>query len=380
MPATKNYYDILGVKKDASADEIKKAFRRLARKHHPDTGGSEDKFKELNEAYEVLSDAEKRAQYDQYGAYFGGGMPPGGGGPGGAGAGWPGGGGVHYQHVDLGDLGDLGDVFGSVFGGGFGGARTAGRAAGRSAQRGRDLTYEITLDFDEALQGISTKVDVQRAERCATCKGSGARPGTSPVTCPTCGGAGHVSEGQGMFAFSRPCPRCGGEGTVIESPCSTCKGKGTVVKVKPVTVNVPPGVTDGGKLRFKGKGEPGQGGAPAGDLYVVTHIRKHPYFRREGADVWMDLPVTIDEAALGAEVRIPVPGGGKVKLKVAPGTQDGAVHHLSGKGAPKLKGSGTGDLKVRTRVVVPEKLTAEQKELLKRFASSRGEDVRAHIV
>jgi molecular chaperone DnaJ len=374
MPATKNYYDILGVKKDASADEIKKAFRRLARKHHPDAGGSEEKFKELNEAYEVLSDAEKRAQYDQYGQYFGGNVPPGGGAPGGTG--WPGGGGgFSYQQVDL---GDLGDVFGSMFGGsaGFGGPT---RARTKQAHRGRDLTYEITLDFDEAFKGVSTKVDVQRSESCATCKGSGAKPGTSPTTCPTCGGSGHVSQGQGLFGISRTCPRCGGAGTVIEQPCSTCKGKGRVVRVKPVTVNVPPGVTDGGKLRFKGKGEPGQGGGPAGDLYVMTHIRPHPYYTRDGADVLMELPVSITEAALGTEVTIPVPGGGKVKLKIAPGTQDGKVHHISGKGAPRLKGKGTGDLKVRTKVVVPEKLSAEQKEILKRFASSREDDLRAHI-
>ncbi|MDT8435031.1 MAG: DnaJ C-terminal domain-containing protein, partial [Anaerosomatales bacterium] len=301
MPATKNYYDILGVKKDASADEIKKAFRRLARKHHPDAGGSEEKFKELNEAYEVLSDTEKRAQYDQYGQYFGGNVPPGAGAPGGAG--WPpgGGGGFHYE-VNLGDLGDLGDVFGSMFGGGGSRAGGATRTRGKQAQRGRDLTYDLTLDFDEALAGVSTKVDVQRAEQCTTCKGSGAKPGTSPTTCPTCGGSGHVSQGQGLFGISRECPRCGGSGTIVENPCTTCKGKGRVVRVKPVTVNVPPGVTDGGKLRFKGKGEPGQGGAPAGDLYVVTHIRSHPYFTRDGADVVMELPISIAEAALGTEV------------------------------------------------------------------------------
>jgi molecular chaperone DnaJ len=377
MPATKNYYDILGVKKDASADEVKKAFRRLARKHHPDAGGSEEKFKELNEAYEVLSDTEKRAQYDQYGQYFGGNVPPGAGAPGGAG--WPPGGGGGFQYeVNLGDLGDLGDVFGSMFGGG---ARASGatRTRGKQAHRGRDLSYEITLDFDEALAGVSTKVDVQRAESCTTCKGSGAKPGTSPTTCPTCGGSGHVSQGQGLFGISRECPRCGGSGTIVEHPCTTCKGKGRVVRVKPVTVNVPPGVTDGGKLRFKGKGEPGHGGAPAGDLYVVTHIRPHPYFTRDGADVVMELPISITEAALGTEVTIPVPGGGKVKLKVAPGTQDGTVRRITGKGAPRLKGKGAGDLKVRTKVVVPEKLTAEQRELLKRFASAREDDLRAHI-
>ncbi|MBS3956034.1 MAG: J domain-containing protein [Clostridiales bacterium] len=374
MPATKNYYDILGVKKDASAEEVKKAFRRLARKHHPDTGGSEEKFKELNEAYEVLSDAEKRSQYDQYGAYFGGsGAPPGG--PGGAG-GWPGGGGFNYQQVDLGDL--FGDIFGGgrSEAGGFAGG--TGRASG--VHRGRDLTYEVTLGFDEALTGVSTRVDVQRAETCAVCKGSGAKPGTSPTTCSTCGGSGHVSEGQGMFAFSRPCPRCRGKGTVIESPCTACKGAGRGVRVKPVTVNVPPGVTDGGKLRFKGKGDPGEAGAPAGDLYVVTHIERHPYLTRDGADVIMELPITITEAALGAQITIPVPGGGKVKLKIAPGTSDGAVHRLKGKGAPRLTGAGHGDLKVKMKVLIPTALTAEQKELLRRFESSRSEDVRSHLV
>ncbi|MBA4370189.1 MAG: molecular chaperone DnaJ [Coriobacteriaceae bacterium] len=363
--AARDFYEVLGVKRDAGADEIKKAFRRLSRKHHPDTGGTEEKFKELNEAYQVLSAPEKRAQYDQYGRYFGGEGPPG---AGGAPPGWPGGG---YSPVDMGDLGDL---FGNVFSGfGGGGARQS------AARRGSDLTYELSLDFDEALAGVSTKVDVQRSERCATCKGGGAKPGTSATSCPACGGTGHIQTGGGMFAFSRPCPRCGGSGRVIESPCSACKGKGAVLRMKPVTVNVPAGVTDGGKLRFKGKGEPGAAGGPAGDLYVVTRIRKHPFYTRDGADVLMDLPVTLTEAALGTEITIPAPDGTKVKLKIAEGTQDGKLHRISGKGAPKLKGSGRGDLKVKARVTVPTDLDAEQKELLRRFESSRGEDVRAHI-
>ena len=374
--AEKDYYDILGVPRTATADEIKKAFRKAARKHHPDAGGSEERFKELNEAYEVLSDDEKRKQYDEYGRYFGGNRQPGG--PGGSGAGWPGGvpgggfpGGASYQTADIGDLGDL---FGNLFGGGgMGGSRRA------SAHRGADLQYDVTLSFDEALNGTSTKADVRRTETCATCKGSGAKPGTSPITCPTCNGTGHVSEGQGVFGFSRPCPRCGGSGRIVETPCQTCKGKGKVVRVKPLTVNVPPGVTDGGKLRFAGKGEPGSGGAPAGDLYVVTHIKPHAYYTRDGADVVMDLPVTIVEAALGAEVTVPTPDGGKVKLKVAPGTADGKVLRVPGKGAPKLKGKGSGDLKVRVKIAVPAKLTSEQKELLKQFQSSRDENVRAHI-
>lgn len=373
--ADKDYYDILGVPRTASADEIKKAFRKAARKHHPDAGGSEERFKEINEAYEVLSDDEKRSQYDQYGRYFGGQVPPGG--PGQApGAGWPGGfggggfgGQGAYTTVDMGDLGDL---FGNLFGGGGGTRRS-------TARRGADLQYDVTLSFDEALTGTSTKVDVKRTETCGVCKGSGAKAGTSPVTCPTCSGSGHVSQGQGLFGISRPCPRCGGTGKIVENPCPTCKGKGKVVRVKPLTVNIPPGVTDGGKLRFAGKGESGTGGAPAGDLYVVTHIKAHPYYTRDGADVLMDLPVTIAEAALGAEVTVPAPDGSKVKLKVAPGTADGKVLRVPGKGAPRLKGKGSGDLKVKIKIAVPKKLTAEQKELLKRFESSRDENVRAHI-
>ncbi len=376
--ATKDYYETLGVPKSATADEIKKAYRRLARKHHPDAGGSEERFKEVGAAYEVLSDPAKRREYDQYGAYFGGNVPPGGGGPG-PGAGWPGGmpgGGQGYSSTV--DLGDLGDIFGSMFSGGAGGGIGGQRRS--TAQRGRDLTYEVSLTFEEALSGLSTKVDVQRTEDCPTCHGTGAAPGTSPVTCPVCKGTGHTAQGQGLFSVSRTCPRCGGAGTIVENPCTTCRGKGKVVKVKPVTVQIPAGVTDGGKIRFKGKGEPGVGGGPSGDLYVVTRIKPHPYFTRDGADVIIELPVSIAEAALGAQLEVPTPDG-RVKLKVAPGTQDGKVYKLPGKGAPRLKGSGKGDLRVRVRVVVPSELNAEQKELLKRFASSRGEadHLRSHF-
>ncbi|MDY0340868.1 MAG: molecular chaperone DnaJ [Coriobacteriia bacterium] len=371
--ADRDYYDILGVSKTATADEIKKAFRKQARKHHPDAGGSEDKFKEINQAYEVLSDDEKRKQYDTYGRYFGGATPPGG--AGGPGAGWSGGGfpggAGGYSNVEVGDLGDL---FGNLFGGGGGGGSR------RGAHRGADLQYDLTLTFDEALGGTSTKVDVKRTESCATCSGTGAKPGTSPTTCPTCSGSGQVAQGQGVFGFSRPCQRCGGTGRVIEHPCTTCKGKGKVLRVKPLTVNIPPGVTDGGKLRFAGKGEPGVGGAPAGDLYVTTHIKPHTFFTRDGADVVLELPVTITEAALGTEVQVPTPDGGKVKIKVAAGTADGKVLRVPGKGAPKLKGRGSGDLKVRVKIVVPQKLTGAQKDLLRKFESLRADDVRSHIV
>jgi molecular chaperone DnaJ len=226
------------------------------------------------------------------------------------------------------------------------------------------------------MNGTSVKAEIQREETCRTCSGSGAKPGTGPVTCPVCQGSGTTSQGQGMFGFSRACPRCSGTGQVIETPCPTCRGKGTTVKVKPLTLNVPAGVSDGGKIRFRGKGEQGSSGGPAGDLYVVTHIKPHAYFVRDGADVLLDLPVTYAEAALGATVAVPTPEG-PVRIKITPGTPDGKVYRLKGKGAPKLKGSGRGDVKAKVKVDVPAHLNAEQKELLKRFASSRGDRPRA---
>lgn len=379
MAPTANYYDILGVKKTATADEIKKAFRKLARKHHPDAGGDEEKFKEINEAYEVLSDDDKRKQYDQYGQYFGGQVPPGyrpgGGGPGAGG--FPGG--AQYTSVNIGDLGDLGDIFGSVFGGGFGGGRGRGRSAGPQPQRGRDTELRLDLTFDQALHGTSTKVDVDTVEDCSACSGTGAKPGTGRATCPTCKGTGSTSEGQGMFGFSRPCPSCGGEGSTLESPCSACRGQGKVRVRKPVTVNVPAGANDGGKLRFKGKGEPGVNGGPNGDLYVVTHIKPHKYFSRDGADVVIDLPVSIAEAALGTSINVPTPEGQKVKLKIPAGTQSGKTFRIGGKGAPKLRGGGSGDLKVKVNVVVPHNLSEAQKAALETFSAESHEDLRAHM-
>ena len=309
MSPTSNYYELLGVKKDATADEIKKAFRKLARKHHPDAGGDEEKFKQINEAYEVLSDTEKRTQYDQYGQYFGGGVPPGHG----AGGGRPGGGYGGYSTVDAGGFGDLGDLFGSVFGGGGGGGGGYGGGFGGRPQphRGPDQEAKIELTFAEAFSGTSKALH----------SGSG----------------------------------------------------GTV------TVTVPPGATDGGKLRFKGKGGAGANGGPAGDLYVSTRIKRHPYFSRDGADVVVDLPVSFSEAVLGTEVRVPTPDGGKVKLKIPAGTQSGKVLRVRGKGAPQLKGSGTGDLNVRINVAVPVSLTDEQREALVHYAELSDDDVRAHI-
>ncbi len=316
MSPTTNYYELLGVKKDATADEVKKAFRKLARKHHPDAGGDEEKFKQINEAYEVLSDTEKRSQYDQYGQYFGGGAPtgsgsgyPGGGFPGGGRGGGRGGG---YQNVNMGDLGDLGDLFGSVFGGGGGGFGGGGFGGGRpQPHRGADQEAKLDLTFAEAFVG--TKKTMRS-------------------------GAGSS-----------------------------------------VSVTVPAGATDGGKLRFKGKGAAGANGGPAGDLYVTTHIRRHPYYSRDGADVIIDVPVTFAEVVMGTEIRVPTPDGGKVKLKIPAGTQSGKVHRVRGKGAPKLNGSGQGDLKVRVNVAVPESLSDEQREALEAFAGLSDGDIRAHL-
>lgn len=386
MSPTANYYDILGVKKDASADEIKKAFRRLARKHHPDAGGDEEKFKQINEAYEVLSDGEKRSQYDQYGQYFAGGVPPGygGGGYAGAGGGAGGfggfggpGGGVHYQSVNVGDLGDLGDIFGGVFGSRFGGSR--GSTRGPQPERGRDVQVELNLAFEQSFAGTSTQIQFEATDTCGTCSGTGAKPGTARIVCPGCGGQGVTSEGQGMFGFSRTCARCAGEGTVVEQPCATCRGTGNWRARKSLTVNVPAGATDGGKLRFKGKGEPGVNGGPPGDLYVITRIKPHPYFKRDGADVVLELPISIAEAALGMEVRLPAPDGSKVKLKIPAGTQDGKVFRIRGKGAPRLKGSGSGDLRVKVALVVPKELSETQRQALEQFAAEQTEDLRAHI-
>lgn len=377
MSPTANYYDTLGVKKDATADQIKKAFRKLARKHHPDVGGDEEKFKEINSAYGVLSDKGKRAEYDQYGQYFGGKMPPGAGGPAGygRGPGSQGGPGGAYQQVDL---SDLGDIFGSVFSGGRGG-RGGRRSQQPQPHRGGDLQLDLDLTFAQAFEGTSTQIEVDRDETCATCKGSGAKPGTSATSCSACGGTGSVSEGQGMFGFARSCPRCGGSGSVIEQPCAACRGVGAVTRRVPVAVNVPAGATDGGKLRFKGKGASGTNGGPAGDLYVVTKIKPHPYYTRDGADVVLELPVTIAEVALGTQVTVPTPMGEKVKIKIPAGTQDGAIFRIRGKGAPKLKGTGAGDLKVKARIAVPKELGDAQKEALEAFSAGQVEDVRAHI-
>ncbi|HSK16912.1 MAG TPA: molecular chaperone DnaJ [Gaiellaceae bacterium] len=364
----KDLYEILGVSKSASADEIKKAYRKLARKYHPDANAgdeeAEERFKEVQGAYDVLSDPEKRKEYDRLGPrLFAGGA----GGPGGFT--WTG---------DAGDLGDLGDLLGGIFGRMGGG--TAGRARARSrGQRGADVGVTVNVSFADSLTGLETKIPVELETACSTCKGSGAEPGTSPTICPECRGRGVTSEDEGFFALSRPCPRCGGNGTVIEKPCRTCKGSGRERRTKRYTVKIPAGVRDGTQIRLKGKGEAGVGGGPAGDLIVTTRVEPSPLFQRKGADLVIEVPVTYAEAALGAEVEVPTPDGGRISLKVPAGSQDGKLLRVRGRGAPRLNGGGNGDLLARLRVVVPTKLTKAEREAIEALQKASTRDVRQKL-
>jgi len=366
-----DYYDVLGVNKAASQDEIKKAYRRLARKYHPDANPddpkAEEKFKEVSSAYEVISDPEKRKQYDAGPSPFGGAQGPAGGYRGFQGGPAPG--------------GEWGDLFGNLFGGGFGGFRGAegmgfgGRRQPRP-ERGDDISIGLKLSFDDALKGVTTKISVPQSAACPACGGTGAAPGTSPVTCPQCKGRGTISASQGFFAINQPCERCAGTGTVIEDPCRVCNASGLARTLKKFTVPLPAGVKDGTKIRLKGKGEPGKRGGPPGDLYVIAQVGDSEVFERRGADLLVDVPVTMTEASLGASIRVPTPEG-SVSLKVPAGTQDGKLLKLKGKGAPRLGASGKGDLLARIHVLTPKDLNGEQKELLKKFAESRKEDPRA---
>ncbi|MFH0916373.1 MAG: molecular chaperone DnaJ [bacterium] len=364
--STRDYYEILGVKKSASRDEIKKAYRKLARKYHPDANPNdpkaEEKFKEVSSAYEVLSDADKRKQYDAGPSFFGQGQQAGGG----------------FRGFQGGQAagGDWADLFGNLFGGGFGAGFGGGGRRQQRAERGDDVRASVQLSFEDALKGVTTKIAVPQTVQCKTCGGSGAAPGTAPTTCPQCGGRGVISQSQGFFALSQPCGRCGGMGTIIDNPCATCGGSGVSRALKKFTVPLPAGVKDGTKIRLKGKGEPGQRGGPPGDLYVIARVDDSPLFVRRGSELLLEVPVTMVEAALGATVRVPTPEG-NVALKVPAGSQDGKLLKLKGKGAPRLGASGKGDLIARIRVLTPQDLNGEQRDMLKKFAESRKEDPRA---
>ncbi|HSL01565.1 MAG TPA: molecular chaperone DnaJ [Rubrobacteraceae bacterium] len=367
---TRDLYKTLGVSREASQEEIRRAYRKLARKHHPDANRDDDRaeerFKEIQHAYEILSNPERRREYDQGPrAFFGSqGTGRGGGTAGGANV---------EDFADLSDLlggfGNLGDVFGRS---------TRSRT---TSQKGEDATVTVNLNFTDALKGATTRVSVPTEEACGDCRGTGAAPGTAPRTCPECGGRGMRSRDQGFFALSEPCTRCRGEGTIIERPCPRCNGNGRLRKARQVTVRIPAGAKDGMKIRVPGRGGAGKRGGPAGDLYVVTRVSEHPVFKRRGDDFVVDVPVSIVEASLGAEIQVPRPEGGTVRLRLPAGTQDGKQLKVRGAGAPKARSRDgeKGDLIVRARVVVPRKLKKREREILEALAEERDENVREDL-
>jgi molecular chaperone DnaJ len=341
MPV-RDYYQVLGVERSASDTELKKAFRQLALKHHPDRNPgdhtAEERFKELNEAYAVLSDPDKRAQYDRYGRVD---LPPGG--------------------IDFGGFGDL---FDDIFEGFFG---SGGRGAGRSrTRRGDDLRYDLEISLQEAASGVETRLQIPRLETCETCRGSGSEPGSKREACGTCKGRGQIRYQQGFLTVARTCPHCGGEGQINRHPCKSCQGQGRTPHERALKVRIPSGVDDGTQLRMTGEGEGGPRGGPPGDLYVVIHVRDHPFFTRHGLDLVCALPLTFPQVALGATVDVPVLDG-TAKLEVPAGTQTGEVLRLKGKGMPGLQSRGRGDACYQVVVEVPAKLTPRQRELLEEF-------------
>jgi len=354
----RDYYEVLGVDKNATPDEIKKAYRKLARQYHPDVNkepGAEEKFKEVKEAYEVLSDDNKRAQYDRYGH-----IDPN------QGFGGFGGGGGGFE-----DFGGFGDIFDMFFGGG------GSRRNPNAPQRGADLQYTMTIEFMEAVFGKEADIEIPRTENCDHCNGSGARPGTHPETCSTCRGTGQQEIVQntafGRIVNRRVCPSCSGTGKIIREKCSQCHGSGKVKKRRKIHIKIPAGIDDGSQLRVSGEGESGIRGGPPGDLYVVVHVKPHDFFEREGDDIYCEVPITFAQAALGDEIEVPTPSG-KVKLKIPAGTQTNTYFRLKGHGVPRLRGLGQGDQHVKVVVVTPTKLSDKQKELLREFAKLSGED------
>lgn len=354
VAAKRDYYEVLGVERGATAEEIKKAYRKVALKHHPDRNpgdkAAEEAFKEASEAYQILSDAERRAQYDRFGhAAFE------------QGAGF---GGFDFSAAGFEDI--FGDIFGDFFGG--------GRRGRSRARRGDDLRYDLEISFEESVFGAEKTIRVPRLIACEDCKGSGSRDGAPRETCTACRGSGQLRFQQGLFSIAKTCGQCQGQGSILRDPCRTCGGHGVVRKRQSLSVRIPAGVDTGSRLKLRGEGEGGANSGPPGDLYVVIHVHEHPLFRRDGTDVVCDVPIGFTQAALGAEIEVPTPHG-KVKMKVPAGTQSGDVFRLKGKGVPDLRGYGHGDALVRVLVETPRKLTAKQRELLEEFARLSGEDV-----
>jgi molecular chaperone DnaJ len=359
MATKRDFYEILGVNKDATEEEIKKSYRKMAMKHHPDRNPdnpkAEEHFKEAKEAYEMLSDAQKRAAYDQYGHA---GVDPsmGGGSAGGFGG------------AGFGDA--FGDIFGDIFGGGARGQRS-------NVYRGADLRYNMEISLEDAAKGSETKIRIPVQSACETCKGSGARPGTQPVTCTTCGGHGQVRMQQGFFSVQQTCPKCHGGGKMVKDPCPTCSGAGRVKQNKTLSVKIPAGVDEGDRIRLSGEGEAGVNGGPTGDLYVVVHLKEHEIFQREGGNLHCEMPISFTTAALGGEIEVPTLGG-SAKMKIPAETQTGGVFRLRGKGIKPLRSSEHGDLMVHVVVETPVKLTTRQKEILREFDESTQADSGKH--
>jgi molecular chaperone DnaJ len=361
MARAPDYYKTLGVDKKASQDDIKKAYRKLARKYHPDTNGdasAEEKFKQVSEAHDVLSDPEKRKQYDRGGLFQT--ANPFGGASGGATAT---------------DFGSFSDILSGIFNSGGGrGSRTR-----PAAERGNDLETTISLSFEQAVEGAQVPVSVATHAACPTCRGTGAEPGTQPVVCPVCHGRGVESQGQGLFSITRPCERCGGSGTVIEKPCHTCHGEGRMRELKKYRVNIPAGVKDGSRIRLAGKGEAGLRGGPAGDLFVVTQVSDSPVFRRKGDNFEIEVPITVAEALGGADVEVPTLHGRK-KLRVPPGTHHGTIQRLRGEGPAVPSGNGKGDLHYRFVIDVPRDLSADQRRAVEELSKVMNGNPRERIL
>ena len=351
----KTLYDTLGVSKTASQDEIKKAYRKLAREHHPDRNpgdtAAEERFKEVQTAYDVLGDEAKRKQYDRFGSQNG------------RGAGGPGQPNPNFD-FDF-NIGDLGDLFGGLFNGGAGGGARSQRGR-RQPVRGADVETQVRLSFEDSLSGAEAKVPVELTVACHVCAGTGAEPGTAPVICPECNGRGVKSESQGLFALSQPCPRCRGNGTVIEQPCKSCRGSGRERRLKTYTVKIKPGVKDGTRIRLKGKGEAGENGGPAGDLVVRVHVAASNLYERRGDDLVVQTPVSYATAVLGGSVEVPTPEG-VVSLKIPSGSEDGKLLRIKGRGAPRIDGKGKGDVLARVRIQVPKRVNKKERDLLEQL-------------